>query len=417
MDRGRAERPFNTLTLLAKSLLIAGDYPPVKAFDVNQLLHQAQTETGLSDFGPPDFLEGLDALISGLNTQGDISDERWQDAFNYFKRLLVNRLHCAKDLREHPEILERELRPPVIILPLPRTGSTKLHRLLSASNSFNAVPFWQMHLFSRIPGEPNGGADRRIAETRRFEEWIYQVCPDTLKGHPMFTEEPEEEQILKDASFRSPRLAALFSAPQYSQWLSQADISPTYDYLLTQFKYLYWQFYTETDKPFLLKSPSNIGYENQLVRIFGPQTKMIMPHRDPVNVVSSICRVIEYSRAWFISENQQGLAEDLGQMILAMFAHQSQVHIAWREQNPEVQILDVAYRDINNNTEAVLNDVYDFLDIELTSNIRQAVNAWERDKSKNRYARNDYRPEEFGLTTAQIHQAFAPYMERFQQYL
>ena len=68
---------------------------------------------------------------------------------------------------------------------------------------------------------------------------------DMLKGHPMFVDEPEEEQVLHECTFRSARIAAWFNAPIYSEWLSTQDMAPSYDYLLQQLKYLQWQFHRD----------------------------------------------------------------------------------------------------------------------------------------------------------------------------
>lgn len=389
----------------------------MKQFGTNTLLQTAMQRTGLTDFGTPDFMDGLNAFVNGLNNAGDIKEDRWDQAFEYILRLLMNRLWCAKDLTDHPEILDIELTPPVVILSLPRTGSTKLQRMLGASNSFNSAPFWQMNMFARIPGEPNGGVERRIAETRALEKWIYNVSPDMLKGHPMFTDEPEEEQLLNENTFRATRMGFVFNSPDYAQWLAEADVTPMYDYMHMQFQYLHWQFYQNTNKPFLLKAPTNFGYEDQLVRIFGRNTKFIVPHRDPENVVASITRVLEYYRAWFIGNDQSNLAHELGERTMQMFAHHARVHMQWREKNPDIQIIDVAFNDINRNTQDVLRNVYQFLDIELTEKTRQSVAKWEQNKSKNKFKKNDYKSEDFGLSREKIHQAFAPYIDHFSEHL
>ena len=100
----------------------------MKAFDADELLNAAQEMTGLRDFGPDDFKEGYTRFISSINTQGEISDRHWERFRERVLRLLVNRLWFAKDLAEHPEIADEEIKAPVIIVSLPRSGSTKLGR-------------------------------------------------------------------------------------------------------------------------------------------------------------------------------------------------------------------------------------------------------------------------------------------------
>ena len=64
-----------------------------------------------------------------------------------------------------------------------------------------------------------------------------------------------------------------------------------------------------------------------------------------------------------------------------------------------------------------LRSVYGFLKLELTPDIEASITRWEQSKGRKQFARNKYGAEEFGLSDAQIHQAFAPYIERFHNFL
>ena len=101
--------------------------------DVDELLTTARQRTGLADFGPPDFMEGLRALVTGVSTEAAIRPDCWSHLSERILRLLLNRLWCAKDIADHPEILREQAKSPVIIVSLPRTGSTKLHRMVGAA--------------------------------------------------------------------------------------------------------------------------------------------------------------------------------------------------------------------------------------------------------------------------------------------
>jgi len=390
----------------------------MRRFDLSVLLQSAEDSTGLSDFGPDDFREGLEVLISSINANESVSDGRWDDAFEFLLRLLKNRLWFAKDLREHPEILDQTLLPPATILPLPRTGSTKLQRMLDASQSFQPLLYWRMFMFARIPGSKNGGVSERLQETRDYEKWLYSVCPDYIKGHPIFAEEPDEEQILNRFTFRAPILSTMFYAPEAARWVAQSDLTPTYRYMLMQLKYLQWQHHRDNVRPWLLKSPTNVGNERHLIELFGRDLKVICPHRDPVNIVCSIIRTSEYTSSVYsdILKNNKMLAYEKARRMLKMLALCAEKHIQWRVQNPDIKILDLSYDDINRKSIDVLRKVYAHLDLELTSEIEESVVGWEQDKDRNRFARNTYSAEEFGLTDEQIREAFRPYIQRFSDF-
>lgn len=387
-------------------------------FDAATLLRQAEQQTGLSDFGPDDFRPGLEVLIDSINTHGSVNADRWQDANEFLLRLLKNRLWFAADLRDHPDILEQELLPPVVILPLPRTGSTKLQRMLDASRAFQPLLFWRMFMFARIPGLPDGGRTERLQETRDYERWLYTVCPDYIKGHPIFADEADEEQILNRFTFRAPMLTTMFYAPEATRWVGQSDPTPMYRYLRMQLQYMQWQHHRDHVRPWLLKSPMNVGNEPHLIAQFGRQQKIICPHRDPVNIVCSIVRTSEYTSSVYsdLLANNPRLAQEKAQRIMQMLAAAAERHIRWREQNPDIEILDLSYTEINRDSVAVLRKVYRFLGLSLSADIEAAIKDWERDESRNKFVRNTYSSAEFGLTDSEIRSAFRPYIDRFGGY-
>jgi len=160
-------------------------------------------------------------------------------------------------------------------------------------------------------------------------------------------------------------------------------------------------------------------HESHLIDLFGRDQKIICPHRDPVNIVCSIVRTSEYTSSVYsdILKKNKNLAHKKARRIMQMLAVSAEKHIRWREQNTDIEILDLSYQDINRNTVDVLRKVYRFLDLELTSEIEQTVIGWEQDKDRNRFARNTYAAEEFGLTDDQIRDAFQPYIARFSEFI
>src|SRR5262245_59576665 len=94
------------------------------------LLEAATAETGLSDFGAGDFREGLDVLLDSLEHDSDLPREADAGVLAVFHRRLVNRLRIEEWYREHPEIDALEVRGPVDVHGLPRTGTTALANML-----------------------------------------------------------------------------------------------------------------------------------------------------------------------------------------------------------------------------------------------------------------------------------------------
>lgn len=388
----------------------------MKPFDVQVLLNTAKARTGLSDFGEPSCLDNLESLVISMNAGGNISESRWDAAHEYIVRLLVNRLWFHQDLKDNPEILDQKLQPPVAVVSLPRTGSTKTQRLLGASNEFQNLLWWQMHMLARIPGEPDGGRAERIRITKEFEVWTDQVSPELKFGHARHAEAPEEEQILQEYMFQ-PTVSVQFSGADYTQeQLMSTQMQPIFDYMAMQLKYLQWQFEKDSSRPWLLKAPQNMSYEKELVNTFGRDMKIITTHRDPKNIIASIVKLGESFRAMFSETQTEESLHKLGKAMLMGFAYSINTHMAWRDENPDIEILDLSFHDVRSNTDDVLRKVYGYLDIELTPEIEKRVADWERE-SDSKHQSHKYTLEQFGLTEEEVDKAFEPYTSRFSEYV
>jgi Sulfotransferase family len=372
------------------------------------LLQVAQDRTGLSDFGPDDFREGLEMLVEGINSDVVVRPDRVEALRENILRLLINRLWFQKDLADHPEILDEVIDSPIIITSLPRTGSTKLHRLLGASGDFQLVEYWKGHMFARIPGAPDGGREQRIAETRTYEKWLYEVSPDMITGHPVFTDEAEEEMQLFEYSFRTAGFAVFGSAFHFG-WLLSADPTPAYDYLKMQLQYLQWQTPENRKKPWLLKTPIHFGLETQLNRIFD-NPRFIVTHRDPTKCIPSIAGV---NHNWYMLYADVEPDLTAGEAMTSYFGQSADDHLAWRDDNPDLQILDIAFSDINSREGEVIRSIYEAFGLPLTDRSKQRMRDWSERNPRNKHGGHSYSAKKFGTTDDAIRTRFAQYVDRF----
>ena len=110
-----------------------------------------------------------------------------------------------RDLIMHPEILDEEILPPVFITSLPRTGSTKLHRILGASGDFHAMKFWHAYQFAPLADTATGENDPRIGMAENFLAGLQQRAPKYLEQHPMLltTEEDNIRSMPASTAFTS----------------------------------------------------------------------------------------------------------------------------------------------------------------------------------------------------------------------
>src|SRR5687768_16812846 len=92
------------------------------------LLRAAVRETGLDDFGPPDFEQGLGVFTLSLTTDARLTPIGRKGLRDFLINALVTRLRRVELLRTHPHWFQSELVAPLVLIGLPRSGTTFLHR-------------------------------------------------------------------------------------------------------------------------------------------------------------------------------------------------------------------------------------------------------------------------------------------------
>src|SRR5262245_6935071 len=142
----------------------------------DQLLAEAMEATGLTDFGPGDFREGLDVLLDSLERDGDLARATDGDVVGAFRRRLVNRLEVEAWYREHPEIADLAVRGPVDIHGLPRTGTTALGNMMSLDPQFRCLRGWEQAKPCPPPTTDGEATDpRRLQFVREYEQMPAQA--------------------------------------------------------------------------------------------------------------------------------------------------------------------------------------------------------------------------------------------------
>src|SRR5262249_46289466 len=122
-DLAHPEFPPNVRDIRAAMADMAAMAP----LEAEALLAAARAETGLDDFGDGRFAERLRLLAHALVTEGRLSAVGRMMAHRQLLQLLVNRLKVQALVARHPEIAREEIRAPIVIVGLPRTGTTHLH--------------------------------------------------------------------------------------------------------------------------------------------------------------------------------------------------------------------------------------------------------------------------------------------------
>ena len=127
---------------------------PALSFD--DLAEAARQAAGSSDFGGTSFLEPLRRLVESIEDTADLHAFGRFYVKNVLTGLLANRLRLADLWKRRPEILRETITKPLVVLGLPRTGTTLLFNLLAQDPAHRSLTNWEA-VVSQAPPEGSYG--------------------------------------------------------------------------------------------------------------------------------------------------------------------------------------------------------------------------------------------------------------------
>ena len=375
------------------------------------VLAAAREKTGLEDFGDESFREPLRQLLHSLDAEAELHA---MGRFVQHQRIvdsLAMRLSFQADLTRHPEILEEEIRAPIVIVGLARTGTTMLHRLLSADPRAYSARWWEVRSPAPFADWDGREPDPRIADAHEQVKLILETQPVLASIHPWDAEGPDEEIMLIEHSFLSTVPESGADLPSYNAWLAEQDMRPGYAYGKRLIQYLQWQKKRRGERCdwWVLKTPMHLGYLDLLFEAF-PDARVIQTHRDPIETIPSITSM--HFALW-------GLARDdvdphlVGRQALARYASAIRRSLAVRDETPDDRFVDVWFRDVAADPIAAVQAIYASLGVEWNDACADAMRKWSTDNTRDKRPAHEYGLEQFGFTPEQIEAEFAAYRERF----
>lgn len=378
-------------------------------FAPEALLREAVEKTGLSDFGEPSFREGLDVFCRALENEAQLSDFGRGLLHQKVIELLTNRLGIEEWYRRYPEIENENIGAPLVIVGLPRTGTTLLQRLLSQDPQFYSMPWWESRYPVPFQGEDLKAPTQRIEQARAEVKVMVEAMPKLMTIHPMDADQADEEVMLMEHSF----IAAMNTyacIPSYMAWLSQTDERPAYAYLKRMLKFLQWQKRQRgiTAQRWVLKAPHHLLRMHILLEIF-PGARVVQTHRDPVDTIPSIASFLD--TLWRIYSNDvdpTAAGREWSELMARAFRHTMKV----REQQPQA-FFDVCFLDTVKRPLEVARDIYAWAGFTLAPETQAAMQRWLDDNSRANRAAHEYDSEAFGLDPEQLKKDFAEYRARY----
>ena len=383
----------------------------VPALDVDRLLALATERSGgLSDFGSGNYREALGELFGSLSREANLSAQGTVLLHDKVLAQLVNRLVIEDYCRRHPEILTEAIDDPVVIVGLPRTGTTLLQRALAVDSRFNSAAWWETRYPAPLPGEALDDPAARIGLACAEVEQMIQYIPQILAIHPLDAMQPDEEFMLMEHSFMCA-MDSYANVPGYTAWLAKQDQTSVYEYLKKMLQFLQWQKRQRgvpAAQRWLLKTPQHLHTLELLFKVF-PRAKVVLTHRDPTMTIPSMASMAH--TLWKMYAEAPD-ATVVGTQWCSQMRRAVHHAMDVRASLPADRFLDIRFEDTVTDPFGVFEAVYRFADMSFPDEVREAMRRWLAQNRRDKRAGHDYTLAQFGLSVAQLERDFAPYRAR-----
>jgi hypothetical protein len=300
-----AGRPFRItdlrrpeLTEIQRLALDYGERHPVE-LTAEAVLAAAVERSGLSDFGPDDFRLRLERWLEEVDGDPERTGLGRMTLYRDCVRYAVNRLRIHHLLARHPEIGDVDIGAPIVVVGLPRSGTTHLVNLMAADTRLRSLPLWESYEPVPDPDEVAGsvGVDPRYRRAEAEWQAMDSMLPHLAAMHPMRPDHIHEELELQLPDFSSYQLEWVARVPLWRDYYLDHDQTPHYAYLKTVLQILQWQRGNHEESQgerWVLKSPQHLEQLDPLLRTF-PGATIVVTHRDPVSVVQSAATMMAYA--------------------------------------------------------------------------------------------------------------------------
>jgi len=365
--------------------------------------------TGLEDLGPGDFAERLGLQLAEMDADEERTGIGRMIMFGDCTRYVANRLLIRDLLRRHPEILEIPIERPVIVVGLPRSGTTNLVNMLAADSRFRSMPLWETHEPVPNPSDVSGldGPDPRWIRCDGAWQAMQAAAPLVAAMHPMSPDHIHEEIELQLPDFSSYTLEWTARAPRWRDYYLAHDQHPHYAYMKTVLQILQW--YRPRER-WVLKSPQHLEQLGPLLATF-PDATIVVTHRDPVAVVQSTITMNCYGARTTYRTTRPEWYRDywtdrIGRLLDASLRD--------RHLLPTERTVDVLFHEYMAHEMRTVGRIYACAGIELTDQARREIAGYQQAHPRGGEGRVRYDLRgAFSTTPEEVRSRFGAYLDRF----
>ena len=367
-------------------------------------LHASATRiTGLADFGADDYRDGLAVLLESYARDAGLTPLGRKVKRSFLRGALVARLLSEAAWASWPEHAAVGIEHPIFVTGLPRTGTTALHRLLTADPAHQGLEMWLTQAPGPRPPRETWADNPVFQQIQAGYERHHAEHPEFMGVHYMAADQVEECWQLLRQSMRSVSYECLAHLPTYSQWLRTQNWTGAYRRHRRNLQLI---GLPDRARRWVLKNPSHLFAADALLAVY-PDALVIQTHRAPRTAIASVCSLAAQATAGW---SATFAGEVIGRDQLELWARGLEQFSAVRARFCDpARFCDVAYDEFVADPVGTVELIYGHFGLTLSGPAADAMRALVDAQQSGGGARpaHRYALSDFGLTGEQVDERFA----------
>ena len=391
-------RLLNGCGALLKKTRIPG--PRMLAVD---LIETAKQRCGLDDFGRGDFFEALSRLLESCYSEAQLNLIGKIALRTNVLHTLSSRLLMERDRQLYPNIRRQEIREPLFIIGLPRSGTSLLHILLAADPEHRSPLMWEVMTPSPPTLDDEKRRIRRATQSCNYFNWL---APTFRYVHAVGAELPQECVRLMTPTFMSDQFDTMYYVPSYRAWFFRQDLLPAYEYHRRFLQHLQFR---RSARRWILKAPTHMSALPTLLSVY-PDALFVQTHRAPLEAMASVSSLITILRRVFSdSVDPFMVCRDA----IQYWSQTLDTFLQDRDRLLRKRICDLDFLELRRDPIAAIRRIYQHFGWLLSPETEQRMRVVLARQPPEQYGNHRYDLSQFGFDPAEAARAFAAYCEQF----